>query len=602
MAMYLIEVPNLGRQLIQSTDATTARSIAGAAGAFFISEIPTDTWWVPVIPEWAAEAGVSELIEVKAESEGEAYELARTLLYTAGVPDAAIGQPVVKIPENLTETAGATAISKKGTTTTLFTSASQVINSFSERFSGPLPESVSAKAPELPGSALPTPPVLVDPNFGFADDDSETFTGDEGVTITPFDEIIGDRNNDGVIDDTDVQIATGQGVGTNPDGTGTIGNPPGGTGITGFADDGTGVNVQFTDSNGNPVTLDLKGIYQRILNGNITPDQFTQLLNDPEFQRAMANPAVVELLAPAVIASLGVIAGQQLDAAARLGVALINANPFGRNAAEDRALQEMLARGGINHGDAVRIAEISANAGISTPFAALANGNITFDQLLSLEQLRARGGLDTPQQVLNQARITASGGLDTAQQVLDLAQITASGGLTDAEVIADIQRQLARGAIDNPFAFVQAGLPIEQAVQLLEASQSAGNQANQVQREANFLNFIGNPSAVGTAVQAGSGITNPFTGEQLRAISDSPTGFIPGQLFGGIPATTPFGNFQGTPANSTEASIRGFNDEQLAFTEGQLAAQGITPSEAARQRAAVTPGTRQPVGANVIGF
>lgn len=116
---------------------------------------------------------------------------------------------------------------------------------------------------------------------------------------------------------------------------------------------------------------------------------------------------------------------------------------------------------------------------------------------------------------IQEAQITANPFGLSQEQALDLQRIQASGGLSDPAQIFDILQQNARGAIDNPFASLNSGAGLDAISQILRGGLTPEQQValaraqQEAQLQQNFLNFIGNPSAVGSAVGFGF---NPFGG------------------------------------------------------------------------------------------
>ena len=149
------------------------------------------------------------------------------------------------------------------------------------------------------------------------------------------------------------------------------------------------------------------------------------------------------------------------------------------------------------------------------------------------------------------------GGL-TVEQQLALARAPGNPfGLTSIEQMA-LQNSLARGGLT----------PTERLTEVQAAAAP--------QNTANYLNFIGNPAAVGFAGQSGF----------LQNVADSPEGNIPASLFGlNVPQNAPT-----VPVNPTLGDFRDLSDEQLGFYQGQMAAQNYqTPSQIYQQAQTVTP-------------
>jgi hypothetical protein len=189
-------------------------------------------------------------------------------------------------------------------------------------------------------------------------------------------------------------------------------------------------------------------------------------------------------------------------------------------------------------------------------------GTILRSGLTPTEQValaRAPGnpfGLTAQQQIDLQGTL-ARGGL-TAEQQSSLMGLQARGGITKEDEFMALQNSLARG-----------GLTPNQRLAEVQASAAPQNMAN-------YLNFIGNPAAVGFAGQSGF----------LQNIADSPEGNIPASLFGlNVPQNT-----SAVPVNPTLSDLTDLSDEQLGFYQGQQAAQNyLTPSQIFQQAQTVTP-------------
>ncbi len=230
---------------------------------------------------------------------------------------------------------------------------------------------------------------------------------------------------------------------------------------------------------------------------------------------------------------IGTILRGGLTPTEQVALARAPGNPFGLTAQQQIDLQNQLARGGNTAAQQQVLAE------------SLARGGLTVQEQLALAGLQARGGL-TPEQQLN------------------LAGFQARGGITDENEFMAFQNSLARGGLTAP-----------QRLAEIQANAAPQNMAN-------YLNFIGNPSAVGFASQTG----------MLQNIADSPEGNIPASLFGlNTPQSTP--QVQGTPqvpVNPTLSDLTDLSDEQLGFYQGQMAAQqSLTPSQIFQQAQTVTP-------------
>ena len=204
-----------------------------------------------------------------------------------------------------------------------------------------------------------------------------------------------------------------------------------------------------------------------------------------------------------------------------------------------------ILRGGLTPQQQLALAQAPGN-----PFG------LTAQQQIDLQGTLARGG-NTAVQQQTLAESLARGGLSVQDQ-LALAGMQARGGITDENEFMALQQSLARG-----------GLTPTQRLTEVQAGAAPQNMAN-------YLNFIGNPAAVGFAGQSGF----------LQNVADSPEGNIPASLFGlNVPQNAPT-----VPVNPTLGDLTDLSDEQLGFYQGQMAAQNYqTPSQIYQQAQTVTP-------------
>ena len=156
----------------------------------------------------------------------------------------------------------------------------------------------------------------------------------------------------------------------------------------------------------------------------------------------------------------------------------------------------------------------------------------------------------------------------------------------------------ARNSLDQ---VLRGGLSAEQRIAEINAGQSGQNQAN-------FLNFIGNPSAVGFATESGlfspgQGLNAGLGSNVLQDISNAEAGSIPGSLFGfnsptaagaggGVTQNNSGGtteNISGVGGNFNANTLRNASDEQIGFLQGAASAGGQTPSEFKDQVESFTP-------------
>ena len=215
---------------------------------------------------------------------------------------------------------------------------------------------------------------------------------------------------------------------------------------------------------------------------------------------------------------------------------------------------------GLSNAQFTGMQDVAAQAG-ATPFGALATApDARYQDILGVQQAQAAQGPFQAAQLgqgMGDISTILRGGL-TPEQQLALAQAPGNPfGLTANEQMA-LQNSLARG-----------GLTPTQRLAEVQAGAAPQNMAN-------YLNFIGNPAAVGFAGQSGF----------LQNMADSPEGNLPASLFGlNVPQAAPT-----VPTNPTMADLSGLTDEQLGFYQGQQAAQNYqTPSQIFQQAQTVTP-------------
>ena len=292
-----------------------------------------------------------------------------------------------------------------------------------------------------------------------------------------------------------------------------------------------------------------------------------------------ANQALTELDKTEIIAGLQATAtttAATTQAGAVTGAAALQAeaaSPFGYVGAgvdaADRAqrltdAQAILGQQynpyGLSDTQFTGMQNVAAQAG-ATPFGALAIApDARYEDILGVQQAQAAAGPFQAAQLgqgMGDISTILRGGL-TPEQQLALAQAPGNPfGFTANEAMA-LQNSLARG-----------GLTPEQRLAEVQAGAAPQNMAN-------YLNFIGNPAAVGFAGQSGT----------LQNIADSPEGNIPASLFGlNVPQSSPT-----VPTNPTMADLTDLTDEQLGFYQGQMAAQNYqTPSQIFQQAQTVTP-------------
>ena len=238
-----------------------------------------------------------------------------------------------------------------------------------------------------------------------------------------------------------------------------------------------------------------------------------------------------------------------------------------------------------------QLGSAQASAGATSPFGFLQQGGTSSQ----LEQIFAG------QNAVGMAQANPYGQTAADRQRLQETQFNPYA-LTNAQGFGLGQANAA----NNPYAAAQlgqgqaridqilrGGLSAEQRIAEINAGQSGQNQAN-------FLNFIGNPSAVGFATESGlfspgQGLNAGAGSNILQDISNAEAGNIPGSLFGFNPPTAAGAgggttqNVSGTGGNFNANTLRNASDEQIGFRQGVAAAGGQTPSEFQDSVQAFTP-------------
>jgi hypothetical protein len=274
-------------------------------------------------------------------------------------------------------------------------------------------------------------------------------------------------------------------IDTDPYGDGSdyggAGGAAGGGGASGSGDRGDGGKADKTFKTAAelalmypdvPMNARQQKIIDGILNGEYTPDELADVLDDPIFQ-AIFNTALGPILNPA------------------LQLAVTNAT------------EQLKVSGAITQAD----------AGATTAGAILRSGGDVDDILKGVRV--GVTGLSSNDLVLESQRISSSGGFSDVKDMLTQQRIQASGGLDkNADILAIQQAEAA----DNAFGSLQlgdapdseAGSRMANILSIIEAQNSGASGANAVAREQNFMNFIRSPEAVGAATAMGFDIQTLF--------------------------------------------------------------------------------------------
>lgn len=222
------------------------------------------------------------------------------------------------------------------------------------------------------------------------------------------------------------------------------------------------------------------------------------------------------------------------------------------------ASQEALAR--LTGTDARFIAQVQGQATVAAAQAAANPFGLTADQFLGQQERQRAGDLARTQAQFNPFRLST-------EQFLSEQAAERQGAMGRTRAQYNPFEQGRQDIYDLQTAVARGGLTPEQRLLEIEAAQQGQNFGN-------MLNFLGNPSAVGTAV--GLGAVQPFgAGGQVIPFGVSPSQGQVGQALGGsLPSL---------------ANLRDESEEELLFRFGGAAARGITPSRLRRSFRSVTP-------------
>jgi len=303
----------------------------------------------------------------------------------------------------------------------------------------------------------------------------------------------------------------------------------------------------------------------------------------------------------ATATATGAVSVADIQSAADTAIAQLQADVGMDANAKDQAIAEIQAAAEkdiatTQAGGQVDAAQ--ASAGAASPYGFLQQGG-TSDQL---EQVFAG------QNAVGMAQANPYGQTAADRQKLQETQFNPYA-LTNAQGYGLGQANAA----NNPYAAAQLGQGQEGIDQILRGGLSAEQRIAEInagqsgQNQANFLNFIGNPSAVGFATESGlfspgQGLSAGAGSNVLQDISNAESGNIPGSLFGFNPPTaTGAGgasqnnsggtteNISGYGGNFNANTLRNASDEQIGFMQGAAAAGGQTQSEFQDSVQAFTP-------------
>jgi hypothetical protein len=407
----------------------------------------------------------------------------------------------------------------------------------------------------------------------------------------------------------------------NPADAWVLGESQGGVGIGGFASDYvplTPDQIKERYPQIEELPPETQDLLNKLLSGSFTPEELLDALRDPALQAVYDVPGFGPVINPLIEAATNA-ALRQAEFAKEIELAEI-AQTYGLSPEQAFQLREITAQGSAQDvgallaagGSADQIRQIlqaradspAATAQFAaTPFGALSNAGAEITDLQNALRIQAAGGLTDEEDILQAQLAQFNPFAETAEQRLARARAEASGGLTDE---LNIMAAQTYAAANNPFAAAQMGQDIGNISTILRGGLTAEEQrklalANQAgQMQGNFLNFIGNPYAVGAARTFGSSMP-AFNAQQLQQISDSPSGMLPGFLTGlndspfTLPATESVGGARGLGENFTMGQFEDLSETEQGSVTGQLAGYGIAPDQLQERARSFTPGTTQTV-------
>ena len=353
---------------------------------------------------------------------------------------------------------------------------------------------------------------------------------------------------------------------------------------------------------------------------------FSELLNNKDIA-PIIGPILQDL-----IGNRSTVIQNRMSNEAGILAARAQYNPLGRTAESDRSLQEMLAQReiertqaqfnpfGLSQDQGVSAIQTQFNPYMQDADARLALAKQQFDPYG--QDADARTALISAQ--FNPYDYNQTQGLQALTRQYNPYGFSQAQGLEGisrqfnpyGETAAD--RLALAGMAQNPFgrnqfedqmlqeALARGGLSADQRLAEIRASNNPMNTQN-------FLSFLGNPSAVGSAVSlGGQGFLNQLGGGQglPQQAQQSPQTLNPlaplvQQLMDDRLASDPapavdtgsadfsYGAmkpYDPTAPASTQADFQDKTAEEIGFFEGSAAAQGVTPSALGRRTARVTPG------------
>lgn len=350
------------------------------------------------------------------------------------------------------------------------------------------------------------------------------------------------------------------------------------------------------------------------------------------FSELLSNVDIAPIIGPILqdlIGSRSDVIQNVTSNATSLQMANAQFNPFSRTAESDQALQAMLAGKqieqtqaqfnpfGLSNTQGVQAIQDQFNPYAQDADARLALAKQQFDPYG--QDAAARTNLIKAQ--FNPYNLSQDQGLQAITGQYNPYGFSAPQGLEGisrqfnpyGETAAD--RLALAGMAQNPFgrnqfedqmlqqSLARGGLSADQRLAEIRASNNPMNTQN-------FLSFLGNPSAVGSAVSLGNqGFLNQLGGgqglpqqsqqtlnplaplvEQLmndRLASDPASPVDTGSADFSYGAMKPY---DPTAPASTQADFQDKTAEEIGFYEGSAAAQGVTPSALGQKTARVTPG------------
>ena len=354
------------------------------------------------------------------------------------------------------------------------------------------------------------------------------------------------------------------------------------------ASDAINKSVTLTDEQKSALTAYLQGLGGALF-GEDGQAIFPEFPADA-FNAMLMDAALAQSIGPiisTIVSSRSVMMQNAATNATNLQLEQYRQNPFNRSLEQDTALQEMLARGGLTSDQIQAQYDAQFNPFGETAADRLALQKAQFNpygyashQGLDAisRQFNPYGEGSADRLALQKAQFNPFGQDAADRLALQEAQFNPYGRsqLEDQQ----LQALLARG-----------GLSSDERLLEIQASNAPLNRQN-------ILSFLGDPSAVGSAVAlGGQGFFDQLSGTQGQSAVQTGGAIDPntGQRMstpstGGQVANLGGAFFNPNAPTPTANTLRGFSDEGIELLQGSAAGRGVTPSRLSQLVGSVTPG------------